>query len=78
MKNNAHINLNDRNFTHARFVQVNELPQIDSHLTAKLYVDTTVSDAIREPSMLKLDPDEKLKQDSIILNSTSTSPKTII
>ena len=28
--------------------------------------------------MLRLDPDEKLKQDSIILNSTLTSPKTII
>ena len=31
--------------------------------------------------MLRLDPDEKLKrdqQDSILLNSTSTSPKTII
>ena len=30
-----------------------------------------------EPTLLRLDPDEKLKQDSIILNSTSTSPKTI-
>ena len=28
--------------------------------------------------MLRLDPDEKLKQSSIILNSTLTSPKTII
>ena len=28
--------------------------------------------------MLTLDPDEKFKQDSIILNSTLTSPKTII
>ena len=39
LKNNAHIDLNDRNITNARFIQVNQLPQIDSHLTAKLYVD---------------------------------------
>ena len=36
LKNNAHIDLNDRNITNARFIQVNQLPQIDSHLTAKL------------------------------------------
>ena len=42
IKDNAHIDLNDRSFTNARFVQVNQLPQIDSHLTAKLYVDTQI------------------------------------
>ena len=57
---------------------MNQLPQIDSHLTAKLYVDNAISDGINEQSLLRLDPDEKLTQDSIILNSTSTSPKTII
>ena len=36
IKNNAHIDLNDRNNTNARFIQVNQLPQVDSHLTAKL------------------------------------------
>ena len=40
IKNTEHIDLNDRNITNARFIQVNQLPQIDSHLTAKLYVDT--------------------------------------
>ena len=39
IKNIEHIDLNDRNITNARFIQVNQLPQIDSHLTAKLYVD---------------------------------------
>ena len=78
LKNSAHIDLNDRNITNARFIQVNQLPQIDSHLTAKLYVDNSISDAIDEPSLLRLHPDEKLKQDSIFLNSTLTSPKTII
>ena len=45
MKNNAHIDLNDRNITNARFIQVNQLPQIDSHLTAKLYVDDSIDEA---------------------------------
>ena len=77
MKNTAHIDLNDRIDSNARFIQVNQLPQNDSHLTAKLYVDNAISDAIDEPSLLRLDLDEKLKQDSIFPNSTLTSPKTI-
>ena len=77
LKNNAHKGLNDRNNTNARFIQVNQLSQIDSHLTAKLYVDNSID----ELSLLRLDFDEKLdldNQDSIILSSTLTSPKTII
>ena len=31
IKNSAHIDLNDRNTTKARFIQVNQMPQIDSH-----------------------------------------------
>ena len=42
VKNNAHIDLNDRNITNARFIQVYQLPQINSHLTAKLYVETEI------------------------------------
>ena len=76
IKNNAHVDLNDKNITNARFIQVNQLPQIDSHLTAKLYVDNAISDEVNESLLLRLDPDEKLTQDSIILNSTLTSPKT--
>ena len=45
VKNNAHIDLNDRNITNARFIQVNQLPQIDSHLTAKLYVDNSIDES---------------------------------
>ena len=78
IKNTEHIDLNDRNITNAKFFQVNQLPQIDSHLTAKLYVDNSISDGVNESSLLRLDPDEKLKQDSIILISTLTSPKTIL
>ena len=78
IKNTEHIDLNDRNITNARFIQVNQLPQFDSHLTAKLYVENVISDGVNEQSLLRLDPDEKLTQDSIILNSTLTSPKTIL
>ena len=49
IKNNAHNDLNDRNITNARFIQVNQLPQIDSHLTAKLYVDNSID----EPSLVR-------------------------
>ena len=78
IQNSEHKNLNDRNITRARFIQVIQLPQIDSHLAAKLYVDNAISDCVDESSLLRLDPDEKLKQDSIILNSALISPKTKI
>ena len=78
IKNTEHIDLNDRNITNCRFLSVNQLPQIDSHLTAKLYVDKAISDGIDESSLLRLDTDEKLTQDTIVLNSTLTSPKTIV
>ena len=44
IKNTAHIDLNDRNITNARFIQVNQLPQIDSHLLAKLHVDNAIDE----------------------------------
>ena len=42
VKNTAHFDLNYRNIINARFIQVNQWPQIDSHLTPKLYVDNAV------------------------------------
>ena len=41
-QNTEHIDLNVRNITNARFIQINQLPQIDSHSTAKLYVDNAI------------------------------------
>ena len=41
--------MNDRNITNARFIQVNQWPQIDSHSTPKLYVDNSFND----PSIIK-------------------------
>ena len=43
----------DRNITNARFIQVNHWLQIDSHLTAKLYVNNSID----EPSLVRNDQD---------------------
>ena len=78
IKNTAHVDFNHRNLDNVRFVKVNSMPAVGEHLTAKYYFDNAISNAIDEPSLLRLHPDEKLKQDSIILNSPLTSPKTTI
>ena len=39
--------------TNARFIQVNQLPQIGSHLTAKLYVDNSIG----EPTLVRNNQD---------------------
>ena len=49
IKHTEHIDLIDRNITNARFIQVSQLLQIDSQLTAKLYVDNSVD----EPSLVR-------------------------
>ena len=80
VKNNAHIDLNDRKITNARFIQVNQLPQIDSHLTAKLYVDN----AVDEPSLVRNDQDNdfgnyNLKNiNSITLNTQAVNDNEVI
>ena len=61
IKNNAHIDLNDRNITNATFIQVNQLPQIDSHLTAKLYVDNSID----EPSLVRNDQDNDFNNNNL-------------
>ena len=62
LKNTALIDLNDRNITNARFVQVNQLPQIESHLTPKLFVDN----AIDEASLAKNNPDNDFNNINLI------------
>ena len=64
-----------------RFLIVNSKPTIEKHLTPKLYVGQVISDSVDEESLLRLDPDEKLKldeQNSITPYSTLTLSKTII
>ena len=56
------------------------MPAVREHLTSKYYVDQAIFYCLDDVSLLRLDPDETLKldeQDSIVLCSTLTSPKTI-
>ena len=80
IKTTEHIDLNDRNFTNARFIQVNQWPQIDSHLTAKLYVDTE----IHQPSLVRNIQDSDFHNnnltniDSITLNKQAENDNEVI
>ena len=80
MKNNAHIDLKDRNITNAQFIQVNQLPQIDSHLTAKLYVDKSID----ESSIVRNNQDNDFKNynltniSSIALNTPAVNDNQVI
>ena len=81
IKNTAHVDFNDKNLENVRFVKVNSMPAVRGHLTPKYYVDQAISYWLDDISLLRLDPDEKLnldEQDSILLNSSLTSPKTIL
>ena len=61
MKNNVQIDLNEGNFTNARFFQFIHLPQIDSHLTAKLYVDNSRD----ESSLVRNNHDKDFKNETL-------------
>ena len=63
IRNTAHIVFNDKNLDNFRFVTVNSLPAVREHLTPKIYVVEAFAPCVKEPSLLKLDPKEKLKID---------------
>ena len=72
--------MNDRNITNAGFIQVNQLPQTESHLTAKLYVDK----AIDEPSLVRNNHDNDFNSynltniNSITLNTHAVNDNEVI
>ena len=80
LKNNARIDLNGRNITNATFIQVNQLPQIDSHFTAKLYVDNSMD----EPGSVRKTQDNDLNNynltniNSISLNKQAENDNEVI
>ena len=80
VNNNAHIDLNDRNTTNARFIQVNQWPQIDSHLTPKLYVDTEIDQAtiVRNNQDSDFDINNLTKINSITLNTQALNDNQVI
>ena len=69
--NTEYIDLNDRNITNARFIQVDQWPQIDSHLTAKLYVDTELDQSSLVINIQDIDFNiiNLTKRNSITLNT---------
>ena len=57
------------------------MPVVDEHLRTKIFVGQACSDIVDESSLSRSNLDEKLKldeQDSLILGSNLTSPKTKI
>ena len=67
--------MNDRNITNARFIQVNQLLQIDSHLTAKLHVDNAVDEAplVRNNQINDLNTYDLTNINSITLNTQAVN-----
>ena len=59
--------MSDRKIKNARFIQVNQLPQYDSHSTAKLYVDISIDEI----------PLVKNNQDNDFNNHNSTNINSI-
>ena len=80
VKNTEHIDLNDRNITNARFIQLNQWPQIDSHLTAKLYVDTEVdqSSLVRNHQDNNFNNNNLTNINSITLNTQAVNDNQVI
>ena len=80
LKNTEHIDLNDRNITNVRFLQVNQWPQIDSHLAPKLYVDTEIdqSSLIRKNQNNDFNNNNLTNINSITLNNQAVNDNQVI
>ena len=61
LKNTAHVDCNDKNLDNVRFVKVNWIPTREEHPKPNLYVDLAHSNIVDESSLLRVDPDEKMK-----------------
>ena len=72
--------MNDRNITNVRFIQVNQFPQINSHLTAKPYVDISIG----ELSLIRNNRDKDFNKckltnmNSITLNTQAVNDNQVI
>ena len=80
IKNTTHVDFNDKNLDNVHSIKINSLPTLE-HLKPKNYVDRAISGGVDDSSLLRLDPDQKLKldeQDFIVLNSSLTLLKTIL
>ena len=74
IKNTEHIDSKDRNITNARFIQSNQWPQIDSHLTAKLYVHTEIN----QSSLVKNNQDNDFNNNTLTnINSITLNTQAV-
>ena len=80
VKNTENIDLNDRNITNARFIQVNQWPQIASHVTAKLYVDSEIdqSSLVRNNQDNDFNNNNLTNINSITLNTQAVNGNHVI
>ena len=80
LKNTEHIDLNDRNITNVRFLQVNQWAQIDSHLTPKLYVDTEIdqSSLVRKNQDNDFNNNNLTNKNSITLNKQAENDNEVL
>ena len=80
IKNTKHKDVNDKNITNARFIQVNQCPQIDSPLTPNLFVDN----ALDQFSLVRKNHDTNFNNhnlaiiNSITLNKQAKMDKKLI
>ena len=74
IKNTEHIDLNDTKTTNARFIQVNQWPQIDSHITPRLYVDN----AVDESSLVRNNQDNDFNNNNLTnINSITLNTQAV-
>ena len=81
IKNTDQVDFKDKILDKVHSIKVNSYPTLGEQLTPKFYVDNFVLDCVDEGSLLRLDPKGKIhygKLDSIIVNTSVTSPRTII
>ena len=79
IKNTTHVHFIDKTLKKFHSIKANSFPTLEEQLTPKKYVDQAISNGVDESSLLRFDPDGKLKLDErccILLISTLTSPKT--
>ena len=80
IRNNSHVDFNDKNLDNVGFVKGNSMPAVRKPFTPRHYVDQAIFHHVGELSIFRLDPEtlKQEEQDSIIFNSTLTTPKTVI
>ena len=60
IKNNTHLDFNDKNHDIVRFAKINSLSAVWGHLALKFYVYEAIYHSVKESSLLRKDPNEEL------------------